>query len=535
MVMFPKHILVRVWSAVSEAMSIADGRAFNESCIQDPAKGVEQALNEQALSVVTDRHHNHDAATSLNSNPNAPISYDPSETSEGSLTSEFRNESMGEDSTYVGPTLEKKKTRFLSPSLKHQRKKVLYRFLLTNFVLASFIITVLSIYWGATYRESHFLHKVNILTVIQDDPVDITPNLTQVLSSIVTEVPGTWHLYNSSEYQKKRNIDRAEIDKEILNQVHSQDFWMSLNVKPNATNSLYQSLLSSSERPFNFSSYFQVIYESGRDPNSMRSTILPCMQQLEGLYRHYVVTQYLPRILRGVNSTSVQTNLISASNVNFDYWDYRPFYNPAVLSPLQVGLIYCLILTFFQLGLYGPLHREMAQLLKPKSMIIYRICVSFCTYFIMSLFFCTLSAIFQIDFTLAFGKAGFVVYWMSTWLLMAALGGANENVATIVASYGPQYLGFWLMTWIVLNIAPSFYPMAIHSSFYRYGYMMPIHNGLDIFKVIFLNTSKNTMGRNYGVLCAWIVLNTSLFPFIMMFIGKRNEKRAKGAGTSQGS
>lgn len=146
----------------------------------------------------------------------------------------------------------------------------------------------------------------------------------------------------------------------------------------------------------------------------------------------------------------------------------------------------------------------------------------------MSFFFCTLSAIFQIDFTLAFGEGGFVIYWMTTWLLMAAVGGANQNVASVVvATFGPQYLGFWLMGWIAMNIAPSYNPMAIHNSFYRYGYMMPIQNALGIFKVIFLNTSKHTMGRNYGILFAWIVLNTLLFPIIMIFVGRRMEKIAE--------
>lgn len=40
---------------------------------------------------------------------------------------------------------------------------------------------------------------------------------------------------------------------------------------------------------------------------------------------------------------------------------------------------------------------------------------------------------------------------------------------------------------------------------------MPLNNALEIFKVIFLDTSKHTLGRNYGVLCTWVAVNTLLF------------------------
>lgn len=66
---------------------------------------------------------------------------------------------------------------------------------------------------------------------------------------------------------------------------------------------------------------------------------------------------------------------------------------------------------------------------------------------------------------LAFGKCDLLVYWMTTWLLMIVLGGANENVTILDSTVGAQYMGFWLMASIVLNIATSFYSMAIHSSF----------------------------------------------------------------------
>lgn len=506
-------------------------RQFNEDCIQDPAKGIGNSVRAEALSISESRNYCDNREETSDNHTGSLSAYEAENTMAKLSSIPIANGKPSNQNDII--PLNRAKTRFMSPKLRKQRKKVLFRFVLTNVTLAAFVLSVLSIYWGAEYRESHFIHKVNILTVIQDESSSVSPTLVENLPSIIEGLPCTWHIYNASEYQKQRKINATEINSEVIRQIYREKYWMALNVKPNATDYFYSSLTNSSVEPFNFTKYFQVVYETGREPLNMKPTILPHMQSLETLYQNYISTKYLPNMLSNINGSVVPKNIIGASKVNFDYMDYRPWTNPTVQSPLQVGMIYCLILTFFQIGFYGPLHKGMAQLLKPRSMIVYRICISFGTYFILSLFFCTISAMFQVDFKAAFGRGGFVVYWMSTWLLMTALGGANENVASLAIAFCPQYMGCWLMFWIISNIAPSFYPMVIHSSFYRYGYMMPIHNALDIYKVIFLNTSKHTLGRNYGILCAWVGVNTSLFPFVMMIVGKKMEKVAKASAAAQ--
>ncbi|QLL33586.1 hypothetical protein HG536_0E04970 [Torulaspora globosa] len=428
--------------------------------------------------------------------------------------------------------LQRMGTRFFSPKMKSHRKKIIWTFVLTNALLAVFVLSLLSIYWGATYNRQHYMFKVNVLTVIQDESELVGTTMSAAIATLVAGVPCTWHVFNASEFSEKYKVSSEEIDDKVVDLIFGEKYWMALNVKRNATNALYDSL-TGGPTAFNSTEYFEAIYESGRDPTSLQSAILPNMKTLEGIYRTYFLDQYLPSLLGNLTETPPPDRIIAASNMNFEYVDYRPFYNALLLAPLQVGLIYCLLLTFFQLSLFAPLHVEMSKLLKPRHIILYRIGISWLTYFFLSLFFCTVSAIFQVDFTKAFGRAGFVVYWMSTWLLMMALGGANENVISLVLTLGPQYLGFWLMTWIILNIAPSFYPLVLNNQFYRYGYAMPIHNGVDIYKVIFLNLSKQHMGRNYGILVAWVALNTALLPFVLRYVGKTMRKRAAAAAAAQ--
>lgn len=65
---------------------------------------------------------------------------------------------------------------------------------------------------------------------------------------------------------------------------------------------------------------------------------------------------------------------------------------------------------------------------------------------------------------------------------MSAVGGASENMAMLIFTYNPPFVGFWLISWVILNVSPSFSPMALTSHFYRYGYMMPIHSSNEITK-----------------------------------------------------
>ena len=49
-------------------------------------------------------------------------------------------------------------------------------------------------------------------------------------------------------------------------------------------------------------------------------------------------------------------------------------------------------------------------------------------------------------FCFSYGSAGFVIYWMMTWMAMSALGGAVESLITIMT---PRFLPLFLLLWII--------------------------------------------------------------------------------------
>lgn len=415
------------------------------------------------------------------------------------------------------------RTRFYSSKLSSQRRIYARKFVINVFLLGSLSIAMFSLYWGALYNHEGHLKNVKFLAVLQDDGA-----LTASLPSILENNPTTFDVYNSSSFLEKYGADVNVTDK-VIELVHHRKYWGSLIAYPNATQSLVDSLTVAGSPEFVSTKYFEFIYESARDLTNFKSTILPQLLAVQESFRQYYYNDYFPKVLRNASSTIVSSGsaVSSAGNMEWKELDYRPFNDVILLGPMQVGLIYCILLTFFQLALFGPVHAMVTPLLKPHHIIIYRLISSWGTYFFLSLFFCVVSAIFHVDFTSAFGKGGFVIYWMSTWLLMGAVGGANENILSVLIAFSPQYLGFWLISWIILNISPSFVPMVLCNRLYRYGYMMPIFNGMEIYRVLFLNLYRGELGRSYGVLVAWCCLNTLLFPIVMKVVGQKFAKEAK--------
>lgn len=433
-------------------------------------------------------------------------------------------------------SLWKKKTSLMSHRMRDHRRRILAKFLSTHFLLGIFVIGALSLYWGAIYNYNHYLYRVHALAVIQDEPYTtedgtVIPSITNNVTNIIHGLPCTWTILNATEFQIIYNLTSVdEIDARVSKLIYDEKFWMALNIRSGATEAFYKSVMENDTNVFNTSEYFTGVYITGRDPTNFKSSIFPVMQKLETIYRKQYLTKVVPEFVKNITAPGIIDrvniqNMYGLGDFAMNYIDLRPYTNRILLGPLSMGVNYIIMFAVFSISIFGPLTKEMSKYLKPRSLFFMRIIISWSTFFFLSLFTCTVSAIFQIDFTPAFGRAGFIVYWMTSWLTMGAVGMFNENILTLILTFCPSYMSYWLVFWTILNIAPSLYPLALINEFYRFGYAMPIHNGVQIFRVIFLDISKHQMGRNYGILVAWVTANTAINPFVMMFISHHIKKK----------
>lgn len=167
-----------------------------------------------------------------------------------------------------------------------------------------------------------------------------------------------------------------------------------------------------------------------------------------------------------------------------------------------------------------------AMKLKNFHYVAVKMLVSYAGYFILSLMYSFVSLAMQVDFTVAFGKSGFLVFWMSSFLTMCAVGGMNEVFFLICFATIPPFIGAWLLFWVISNVTPTFSPLALCAHFFRYGYAMPIHASYEISKVVFFDTYKGALGRNYAILVIWNALVFVLLPFAAIFYKRRMAQKA---------
>ena len=112
------------------------------------------------------------------------------------------------------------------------------------------------------------------------------------------------------------------------------------------------------------------------------------------------------------------------------------------------------ILTLLQFEFFSPIHKEVSKLGLKRSLHDLSLHSIHIVVFILSLFCCLVTLAFQVDLTVTYGRAGFVVYWMIAFMTMWALGSVNEIVAMLLITFYPPLVQFWLLFWIICNITP---------------------------------------------------------------------------------
>lgn len=429
------------------------------------------------------------------------------------------------------------KLSFFNDRLKENRKSILFQTLKIYLIMGVFVLAVFSIYWGSYYERNKRLKNLRMLVVIEDDQTinGIEPfignSLRQVLDTPQAQEIGKWLVQNSTEFSELAAKNNNTILEEVQKQVHEQHYWSSIYVRPNATYNFYQAIVNG-DTSYNVS-YNSIVsyYETGRDIIAMGTYVTPMVQKIGQMFLR-LQSSILENMFNGTNSSSVFSSIdsvkVAGSSLEFFNIDGIPFTDPVIVAPAQVGLIYMVILTFFSFNFFSTVYPQVGALnLKPHHMLLYRIGSTVISFLVLSFFFSMVSLAFQVDFTRAFGKGGWPVYWATNFLTMWAVGAINEAAAMIIIIFYPPLVGFWLLFWVVANISATFSPIALCPEFYRYCYGMPIHASYEITKVIIFDTYRGALGRNYGILVAWVVLATILLIFLSINFGKVMGRRAK--------
>lgn len=403
---------------------------------------------------------------------------------------------------------------FFHPQLGSMRKRIWMQAILVFLVMGGFMLAIFSLYWGSMFNKDNHQKYMKYAIYVDDDGV-----IGSTILDVVRSMPqlGKWHVFNNNITE----VSKFTGEEAIKDLVHRQKYWGGVYLATDATkqwvNCINNGLLPTP--------LIDAFYESGRDMQTVPNYVTGALNKVEEkllLLQPQMIDLIRLQLPDPVNLTVVSAPLL------INKVDMAPLGLPVVVAPLQVGLIYMVIITFFQFNFFGDLNMEVASTkIKMRQYLIYRLVLSNVCYFWLLLCYSLVTLAFQVSFTRTYGKAGFVVYWMTNFMTMISVGATNEVAAHLLLMIWPPLLGFWLIAWVISNVSPSYTPMTLTANYYRYGYAMPIHNAYEITKVILFDTSPALLGRSYGILVIWVVLANVALVVVLPIFGRVMGKRAQ--------
>ncbi|RHZ47006.1 SNG1 family protein [Aspergillus thermomutatus] len=444
------------------------------------------------------------------------------------MTVDDKTESNSTESTETGTEPPQASVGFWDPALRETRKRIIFLWGRTILGLCVFILCVLSLYWAIQFRSEDRLHTLTIWVVDFDNQVEPYKNesITPIIGPAVTDVANRF-IESDTEHVGYKIRSPADFNYDpwaVRQGVYDELAYAAIIVNPNATTLLYDAVTNGNSS-YDPNGAAQFIIISARDQTTYSSYIDPALSS----FQLDVLAEFGPRWIQTLAQQSMNISRVpQAVNpaIGFQKVDLRPF-GPAAATPsVTIGLIYLIIIAFFNFPFLMPVHMQLIKgnhpPLKIPQWLVWRLSSSIVAYFFLSLFYSFVSLAFQIPFsnspapdTLpaynanAYGHGSFVVFWMLNWVGMAALGLPCENMGMIL---GFPYSALFLIFWVITNVATGFYALDLAPGFFAWGYAWPLHRIVEALRTILFGTHSR-IGLDFGILFVWIAVSILVYPF----------------------
>lgn len=418
-------------------------------------------------------------------------------------------------------------------------------------ILCCFILSVLSLYWAVLFNVEQNISSLTVFVVDFDGTQAPYTGVQPMIGPMITQ---TTEQMNESPVTHLGYITKPPADFNndpigVRQAVYDFKAYAAIIINPNAT-ALLQAAVEQGNTTYDPLGACQIVYVQARDQDTYSSYILPQLDAFQTSFTSKFGQMWTQKTLQ--NTSIPITNLQAAPQalspaIGFSQYNLRPF-TPAVTTPaVTIGLIYLIIIAFFSFSFFMPIY---SKFIIPKGhptipfykFVILRYVGANSAYFFMSLAYSLISLAFQIPFSNgnapdtsvasnpdAYGKGTFAVYWMINFCGMSALGLACENVAMIV---GMPWTAMWLIFWVITNVSSSFYSLDLAPKFYYWGYAWPLHNIVEASRSTLFDLHSR-IGLNFGVLFAWIAIDSALFPLCCYFMRWRTQREKRKEAESK--
>ncbi|KZP09237.1 hypothetical protein FIBSPDRAFT_839573 [Athelia psychrophila] len=365
----------------------------------------------------------------------------------------------------------------------------------------------LPVYWGALASQAARTRNLNAWFVDRDDS-----RLGHAL----------WSTFGNTSASGAQlgwtSIDPATAgtDADVAQAVLDEEAWIVVVVEENATENLWNARTRGNSS-YNPKNAITVYYNQARNEVATGNYILPLttalLQETTSAFATYAAQLYIAYIHGGGNGTSVnvtalalwaQAPLTVAPAVSWSEVNVRPFTAPVATAVYLVGQIYMCIFTFMIAQAHLTARTLVRRHLRFRSYLALRIAAPLIIYFPLSLSLCLVSLAFDLPFGARYTHAqGFLLFFVFTYLTMAAVGLALEAAITLL---GPRFTPFFLFALIVYNVSPVPIPSQLQPAIFRYGAGFPFVNLAQAIRTIIFDTYSH-LSVNAAVLIGWVLLS----------------------------
>ncbi|TDZ13574.1 Nitrosoguanidine resistance protein SNG1 [Colletotrichum spinosum] len=435
------------------------------------------------------------------------------------------------------------------PHLAKLRKHTSILWMRNTFIICVSMFAILCLYWGIVYRIEENLPSL-VCYVVDFDGVAPYGHVPPLIGPAVTNLANETlrGAIPSIGFQVRAASEFDYDPMQVREAVYHFRAWSAVIVNSNAT-ALLQNAVTTGNASYDPTGAVQVITMSGRDSFMTYSYILPKLNTFTQELTSRFGRTWGDMILAN-DSLARDTLRQAASAVNPAIAplsiDLRPFGPPAAIPAATFGLSFLIAHLGFTYYLADDAKCIIPEGHPPVHYwhhIIRRWFALMAAYVLLALVYCLISLAFQVPLSNppapptevawnpnAFGRASFFVLWMLHFLGMAALGMACENMAMII---GPRWVGLWLTFWTLTNTLTGFWPPDIAPGFYRWAYAWPYHHVVEGSRQIMFDLHSR-IGLNFGVLAAWVCVNTAVFVPACYILRWKDEKEQRKEETRLG-
>ncbi|CAE6469862.1 unnamed protein product [Rhizoctonia solani] len=414
------------------------------------------------------------------------------------------------------PTPEKFAHTMFDPKVAHLRKIYMKIMMMTLTLTILMMWICLPVFWGSSARSA--THAPSLAAwIIDEDGGEIGQAVVQGL--LATTQSGTKQHLGWRRMSANEVTDAAEA-------VLDETVWAAVVINVGASERLNAARVAG-DSSYDPTSSITFYYVQARNELATGNYVVP------------LTTAALTQILQRFNANSAATYLASVSNdptalqaltaapqtLTMGAWwtvsNLRPYNAPVATALTLIGQIYLCIFGFIMTMAHDAARGILGPFLRLRSYLYLRLLVPLGLYLPLSFAFAMVSLPFHAPFGTKYTYAGgFFLYFVYTYMGMAALGLATEAMVTILT---PRFMGFFLIPLIISNVSVAVLPFDLQPWFYKYGYAFPIFNNTQSVRTILFNT-KNRLGLNAGVLLGWVLLSCITILLFTVIMRRRDER-----------